>query len=437
MSNKPNTVSAIPLSKIFLDLNNYRHEPVKDEAEAIEHLCSNEKIYELAEDIVKMGTNVMDRIGLMPLDEGDNSDKYVVREGNRRICALKLLSDPDRAPSSLRKRFQKIAAAWNGPDTVEAVIYEDEDDLLPWLARMHEGEKSGIGRRKWNSRQKQRFSGGGRHAAAQAILTQAEKKGWITKKESEKVLTTVSRFTSNSVFKEQFGLDTSDSERPRRNRKEQEFDKLLKRFIRDAVDERDKPVGQRTVNSRMNKGDIAKYARKAVEEAGVSNERVEPELLDGPPSGGPKKKTRKSKPRQPVAPQSLEYDRATYDILDKLGNHKLKQLYYSLCQIELSPHTIVISVGVWSFFECLTAAAGRTTETHISAYLQKSKLQSFGINKRECRPYTDAIERMVGRGNESKHHPFSGGYDALQINNDWVLLDVVVKSLANEAITHK
>ena len=42
----------VPVSRIFLHLQNPRHEPLETEAEVIERLCGKEDIYPLARDIV-------------------------------------------------------------------------------------------------------------------------------------------------------------------------------------------------------------------------------------------------------------------------------------------------------------------------------------------------------------------------------------------------
>lgn len=426
---------SVPLSKIFLDLKNPRFVPVKDENSAIQHLCKEEKVFELAKDIVEKGLNPMELTGLLQLDGKENKDTYVVSEGNRRICALKLLSDTDLAPPNLRSSFEKLARSYTRILTVESVIFKTEEDVRPWLERMHEGEKGGVGRKSWDATQKTRFSGKGPNAAAHALLTQAEKLKWITEEDRKKVLTTVQRFVSNAAFKEHFGLDVTDPQAPRTTRTEEEFNLVMKQFVTDAVSELHKPAKERKVNSRMNKDEIAAYARKVVEEKNVSSDRVPPIPITMTASVKPSKGKRRLKPKIPVEPNALFYDRDIADLLLSLGNTKLERLYYSLCQIELGLHPVLISVGIWSFVECLTAAAGRES-TPFSHYLS-SNLLSYGVDKARKRVVTDAIQRVEGRGNESKHHPFSGSYDKMQIHNDWMLMQQIFVKLIENAISQK
>ena len=89
-------------------------------------------------------------------------------EGNRRVCAIKLLNDPDLAPPHLRKDIAKFAAgsSYVPMRRISAVIFDDHDDLKYWMAVIHGGQQSGIGRKDWNSEQKQRHFGSGRNRVA-------------------------------------------------------------------------------------------------------------------------------------------------------------------------------------------------------------------------------------------------------------------------------
>ena len=103
----------IEVARIFLDRDNPRHEPYEDEDQVIEYLCRYENIYPLAKDIAQNGLNPLELLAVIPEedDEGGGKATYTVAEGNRRLCALKLLDDPDRAPPSL---FQGNTPTMNG-----------------------------------------------------------------------------------------------------------------------------------------------------------------------------------------------------------------------------------------------------------------------------------------------------------------------------------
>ncbi|MEO0454796.1 MAG: hypothetical protein AAFY98_11785, partial [Verrucomicrobiota bacterium] len=56
----------IELDRVFLNLENPRHEIFVSQDEAIDFLCSNEYVYELAKDLIKVGLNPLELFALMP-----------------------------------------------------------------------------------------------------------------------------------------------------------------------------------------------------------------------------------------------------------------------------------------------------------------------------------------------------------------------------------
>ena len=86
----------VKLNQIYLDLNNPRHDPLDSEQDAIAHLVANSNIKVLAKHISEIGsTSPLELMALVPNPKVKNG--YITAEGNRRLCALKLLNDPDKA----------------------------------------------------------------------------------------------------------------------------------------------------------------------------------------------------------------------------------------------------------------------------------------------------------------------------------------------------
>ncbi|MEW5993029.1 MAG: hypothetical protein AB1744_01360 [Candidatus Zixiibacteriota bacterium] len=435
MTIKPLTPQRIAISRIFVNLNNPRHDPVTYEGKAIEHLCEKENVYALARDIVKIGLNPLELFGLVPLDSKKTSKDnpaYYVAEGNRRFCAIKLLEDPDLAPPSQRKLFEKLAQKWTRLGSVNAVVFPTYNDARIWMERIHSGEQGGIGRKNWNADQKQRFDGGSKNRLALALLDYAEQQKMITATERQRKLTTAQRFIGNDVFRETLGLDQSDPEELQRTRPKVEFDTLLRRFVRDLVEGKD-------VHSRMNKSEIIAYARKFSDLQGVTSIRVPAEPLTSAPvtpSGDQKKKTRKSKPKPPTKVTHVTFHDEIYRALRTLGNEKLESLYHSICAIELDPHTPIVCIGTWSFFETLTACAGRNATTSFDSFLSKNKLTSYGIQS-EGSTLRNAMERIRDYGNTTKHHQISATFNGEQLNNDMNTLKDVILCCITEAIDRR
>lgn len=424
-------VESVQVNRIFLNLENPRFEAVDTESEAIEILCNTEDVYPLAVDIVEQESiNPMERVALVPVSDSPRGKRtsYTVVEGNRRICALKLLIDPDLAPAKFRKKFEALAADWTPITTVAAVILTDFDDVTVWLKRMHEGALGGIGRRSWNADQKQRFSGSTKNQMALDFLDYCEEQGFISKDERKGTLTTVQRFVSKEAFKEHFGLDTEDPTKLRRTRPQEEFDKLAKTFIEDLKE-------KTKVNSRMNKPQIAQYARETVANSKIDQERIEPEPLQSPPS----KKTgrRRPRPKSPKKPKFINHANEIDDELKKLKNAKLLSLYASIVNVELEHHTPLISVGVWAFFETLTACAGRDGGDFV-AFLSHDKMNSYGFtSKDDKKAMSAALQRIQRFGNETKHHRLAAAFSGEQLNNDMEMLKDLIVKCSEEAISNK
>jgi hypothetical protein len=141
----PTSLADVKVGRIFIDLNNPRHVPFASEPQAIEYLCKNEGVYPLARDIKRHGLNPLERVALIPVKAKDGTvTGYNMAEGNRRLCALKLLTDPERALADLRKPFQDLAQNWTPITSLPAVIFDSMESARIWLERIHSGPQGGI-----------------------------------------------------------------------------------------------------------------------------------------------------------------------------------------------------------------------------------------------------------------------------------------------------
>jgi hypothetical protein len=411
-------VGDVPIGRVFLALNNPRHEVVETEAEAIERLCTKEDVLPLARDIVKHGLSPLERFAMTPIGRTKGGDAtYWVAEGNRRVCALKLLTDPESAPPRFRRNFEKLSSQWTPIKVVDAVVFNDPDTLNTWLDRVHSGPQGGVGRKSWDAEQKQRFSGSSKNKLAQAVLDYAETEGMITKAEREGKLTTAQRFLNPEVFQEALGLDRTNPDELSRTRPKAEFDTILKRFMRDLVAGTD-------VTSRKNKTEIVQYARTLAALPGVTSARIEAEPI-GTDGAGPKRRARR-KPKKPQKARHVQYEEDIFQALKSLGNEKLSSLYHSICALELEHHVPLASIGAWAFIETLTGAAGRNDGTSFDAFLTKQRLSHFGITGDDQKVIRTALTRTADYGNMTKHHKVSAAFNGDQLNNDMILLKPVI-----------
>jgi hypothetical protein len=145
------------------------------------------------------------------------------------------------------------------------------------------------------------------------------------------------------------------------------------------------------------------------------------------------KRTRIS-PRKPKRPEHIAYEDEIYQKLKAIPSYKLERIYYSICDIGLEEHTLLISVAVWSFFECLTARCGRKLTTPFPDFISKDKLNRMGFTNRESvNSVTQALHRISAYGNTTKHHESAANFNGEQLANDMDVLKEVILKLAEEA----
>lgn len=102
------TKETVEVGRLDLDPINPRTNPEADQTAAMRSLISverdGEKIYALAQNICQMGTlDPGDR--LYTVASADDAGRYVVVDGNRRLTALRLLSQPGLLDHRMRPRM--------------------------------------------------------------------------------------------------------------------------------------------------------------------------------------------------------------------------------------------------------------------------------------------------------------------------------------------
>ena len=423
------SIEQIEVARIFMYEENPRHEPLETQDEVIAQLCSQEGVYDLAAHISKEGLNPMDLPGVIErrASTGKNAKTtYESWEGNRRICALQLLNDPDRAPAKLRPKFEKLASNFEPIRTINAVVFKNPKNLSFWMDVQHLA-REGISRKKWNAEQKARRKGTGRDTTAQLLLDRAEKSGWITPEQRRRRLTTLTRYMSNPEMRSALGLDVTDKSSITTDLTEQDFKALLKILIEDLL------AG--TITSRdTTKDHIIPYARKLPDRARASTTRVDPRPVEDlePKSKQPTREATTSR-RGPSRPELKSKVAVSPDLEAALEAHstdKVRALYYSVCDVSAIQHTLLVAVGAWAFIECLTAGSGRAPERAFKDYFGNPFLEKLGWEgaryKKERGVIRDALERLSRGGNDTKHHALAGSFDAQQIITDMAIVTPVL-----------
>jgi ParB-like nuclease domain len=122
-----------------------------------------QKLLALARSIADHGLNPAELLIVKP--DSKRQDLYVVLEGNRRLCALKILENPailrSAVSDAVRRQFVAASKTYgeNGPiDSVLCTIIVDEAEYRYWLHVRHMGEQRGVGVSRWGTLEQSRFA---------------------------------------------------------------------------------------------------------------------------------------------------------------------------------------------------------------------------------------------------------------------------------------
>lgn len=148
MAYKPPPIIEVDLEDLVLDLENYRIEiDAVDQEAVIQYLFDEDEEADLIEDILRDGY-FDNEIPLVVPGEGST---YYVMEGNRRICALKCINEPELALSNQtlvetkRKKYEKELESI--PKRIRVMPLENREVAMTHLEKMHIGKpKRGWGR---------------------------------------------------------------------------------------------------------------------------------------------------------------------------------------------------------------------------------------------------------------------------------------------------
>lgn len=262
----------IPISKIQLDILNPRHdESINTQEKIVEHLINKDKIKVLAKDIATNGISPLETLAVI-IDK-DNEGKYIVVEGNRRICALALLNRPQKHKAT-KTYFKKLKDNSELiPRKIKCTLFESRESADIWIERRHSGEQEGKGTSQWDSDQKSRFNvrrgKSDKNALAASLLAYGQQKGYLPQTLENKILTTVTRYVSNPYFRNTVGLRSkSSSSEIIIDVEVEEFNHVIKVFLQDALE-------NNKVTSRHNVKTIGVYARQLIEDAVTPQNRLE------------------------------------------------------------------------------------------------------------------------------------------------------------------
>lgn len=153
----------------------------------------------------------------------DDADSFIVVDGNRRLAALKVLSEPailqsTGLPDGQIKQLAEAAKGFDSKraDAVDCVLFDDRASANEWIVRRHGRDLVGEGRLTWGTLEKERFQG---DATILDVIDFVERNStksdveWAGVKTSvEANPSTLRRFLASKAGSEWLGLATKTEE---------------------------------------------------------------------------------------------------------------------------------------------------------------------------------------------------------------------------------
>lgn len=146
--------TSLKIGSLFLDHKNTRipTDRRSDKQRSLLHvLLEHEDVKSLAASIAKLGLFPNERLVVLP-----DGKRFIVLEGNRRLAAMKLLLNPELAPTnSLVKYFRKLSATTDlaALAKIDVAIVKSRVAAGPIIAALHIGDA----KRRWSSLQQARY----------------------------------------------------------------------------------------------------------------------------------------------------------------------------------------------------------------------------------------------------------------------------------------
>ena len=158
----PPTISFLPVKDLKIDLKNYRTRETTNEVDAVHALIALRPHYfwDLMKSLIEDGYHGTENILVLEADGKKN-----VREGNRRIGAMKIIHEllpraKFEIPEDVQELLNNLPAAWKKEnESVPSRVYPElEADAVNRLVRLTHGRGESAGRLNWEAIARSRFN---------------------------------------------------------------------------------------------------------------------------------------------------------------------------------------------------------------------------------------------------------------------------------------
>jgi hypothetical protein len=336
-------------SDLLIDAKNPRLTlPNVGQREAIRELAKlqGKKLVALARHIVEHGLNPSEMPIVMPF--GDDTQRYTVLEGNRRIVALKALENPeslvDAVEASVLTEIRKLSQAYQEApiEEVTCLLVKNREEADPWMRLRHTGENDGAGIVRWGSDEAERFRArGGSLPIHSQSLDLLEARGDLTPEQRRDVpAASYRRLLEAPPVREKCGFEVKDGKM-----------NLLadEKKVRKALLHIAKELADGTVKTKhiYTKEDRAEYAAKLPASVVVTPTRKPGE---GVPPSAPKGETKRPAKKKKIKPRQRD-NLIPGDCALAVTNARVHDIEIELRTLSLETYTNAVGVLFRVFLE--------------------------------------------------------------------------------------
>lgn len=390
------------LDELFLDLKNPRFAGLASQREALEKIVVSQgsKLVNLAEDIVAEGMSPAHRMLVMRTPgKGDNG--YIVMDGNRRLAALRVLTNPsvldgmkgvgDLTAQRLRKLAKDFKLSTVEP--FDAYVCKNEAEARHWIEAIHTGENDGRGVVGWDGIATARYRG---QNSSLKVLDFVKAAGKLSEGEIAALerfpITNLDRLLNTPDVRERLGLTVEGgdllSDLP-----QSELLRSLKRIVSDVATKKIRVSG---IKSKQNRIDYIESLGADLPDLGKRT--GEPQPLDRLAAQAQVKNqatsSKTAKSRSLIDRKSLIPPQAQCPL--NITDQKLQQMCRELRKLPLDAYPVAIAAAFRVFLEL--SLDHYATEHKITGYnadlklKQKiesvaSSLQEKGTSKRDLQGF--------------------------------------------------
>lgn len=211
----------LKVEQLVLDNDNPRITHADSQQQTLQKVVRDQKtkLIKLAESIAERGLSPIER--LMVIEVSKSPKRYIALEGNRRVAALKLLTNPAvmtglDMPNGMQRTIEKLAKVFEKGkvEPIDAFEVASRDDGRYWIELRHNGEDQGRGVVGWKPVVAARWRK--KEPAIQALEMVLEH-GGFGEEEAEEIstnlsLTTLRRFMESKDVRALLGLSVKDGQ---------------------------------------------------------------------------------------------------------------------------------------------------------------------------------------------------------------------------------